>query len=101
MNNLIPAMAYVDNKREQVYKNVEQTGVYDNNLKICNQANFEYFNKDLNRLADSQIELLKTIDYIFNIAENYYVINYIAYPYNSYKWEYGSLSDSQKKNTTN
>lgn len=94
MNNFIPAMSYVDNKRDQVYKNVEKTGKYDNKLKIGNETDFEQFSCDANKLPDYQINLIKAIDNIFNIVENYYVITYKD---KNYKCDYGTLLFYNKK----
>ena len=79
-------MAYVDNKRDKVYKNVQKTGIYDNKIKIGNETNCEYFNNDKNRVPDYQIKLMQKIDYIFYIVETYYVFTYMD---NDYKCQYG------------
>lgn len=95
LNTFIGGMAYVDNKRDKVYKTVEKTGTYENKIKIGNETSCEYFNNDKNRVPDYLIKLMKEIDHIFYIAEQYYVFKYMD---NAYKCQYGEPMDFNEKN---
>ncbi len=92
------AMEYVDQKREETWKNVEKTGKYINELKIGIKKN-ENINNDTNFYdpKNNELKMLKLFDKTYKKAENFFVkatknINYLC--------QFGYMEEYNKINNT-
>lgn len=93
------AMEYVDNKRDEVRQSIEETGQYNNELKIQENKyeTFNYNNNINNNEIKNQNEKFITdlFDKTFKKAENYFILSSNPYYYNC---QYGDYSEYIRNN---
>ena len=96
------AMEYVDAKRDEVLKKIEKTRYYKNELDIGKNKydTFDYKDDQYiknNSHSDTELNLIRSFDNVFNKAENYYVL--LVKNYN-YKCNFGDIKQYDKNNIT-